>query len=219
VETPWFSSLDDDDHLLPEALLTRVRALQESEACDAVVTNGYCRGLAGDVPIVADMALVAANPLRALKDSNWLLPGAWLCRTSETNRGLFHGMPRQLECTYLAIRLVTTQRVRFIDEPTVVWQTDSPGSASKTRSYTVGQPAALRRILELDLPPDVRRCFQARLGAACHASSVLMLESGMTLSAWKQHVLALFERDGWRYLPFTRRLIARSLAASRRPAE
>jgi hypothetical protein len=160
------------------------------------------------------MAVVAADPLRALIQSNWLLPGAWLCRTDDSSTGLFEGMPSQLECTYLAVRLATTRRVRFISDPTVVWHTDTPGSASKSRSFKLGEPAALRRILELDLPPDVRQCFQSRLGAAYHASSVLLLEDGMINSAWKLHARALLERGGWRYLPFMRRLIARSIAMS-----
>lgn len=214
VATPWFTSLDDDDLLLPGALQMRVRALQQSQEHDSLVTNGYCRGPDGDTPVVSDMDVVAADPLRALIRSNWLLPGAWLCRTSAASESLFDGMPLQMECTYLAIRLVTTRCVRFINEATVVWHTDTPGSASKSRAFALGQPDALRRILELDLPHDVRQCFKSRLAAAHHASSMLLLEDGMTISAWKEHARALLAHRGWRYLPFTRRLIARSIAIS-----
>ena len=218
VATPWFASLDDDDLLLPGALQARVRALVQSGEHDAVVTNGYCRGPDGDALVVSDMSRVAADPLRALIQSNWLLPGAWLCRTDGASERLFEGMPRYLECTYLAVRLATTRRVLFMNEPTVVWHTDTPDAASRSRSFMLGEPAALRRILELELPADVRRCFESRLGAAYHSSSVVLLEDGMTIPAWRQHARSVLERGGWRYLSFTRRLIARSIAKSGRSA-
>jgi len=214
VAAPWFTSLDDDDLLLPGALQARVRALMRSRDHDAVVTNGVCRGPDGDALVVPDMSRVAPDPLRALIQSNWLLPGAWLCRTDDSSKQLFEGMPAHLECTYLAVRLATTRRVLFLEEPTVVWRTDTPGAASKSRSFLLGQAAALRRILELPLPPDVRRCFRSRLSAAYHSSSVLLLEEGSRLLAWKQHARALREHGGWRYLPFTRRLLARGLATA-----
>ena len=215
VATAWFTSLDDDDLLLPGALQVRLRALLQSQEHDAVVTNGYCRGPDGDALVVPDMARVAANPLRALIQSNWLLPGAWLCRTDGASERLFEGMPRHLECTYLAVRLATTRRVQFMNEPTVAWHTDTPGAASRSRSFILGGPAALRRILEFDLPPDVRRCFESRLRAAHHASSVTLLDEGMIIPAWRAHTQALLGRGGWRHLPFTGRLIARSLAEPR----
>ena len=211
VATPWFTSLDDDDLLLPGALQARVRALKQSPEHDAVVTNGVCRGPDGDALVVPDMSQVAADPLRALIQANWLLPGAWLCRTDDASERLFEGMPAHLECTYLAVRLATTRRVLFLDEPTVVWHTDTPGAASRSRSFMLGEAAALRRILELPLPPEVRQCFRSRLSAAYHSSSVLLLEEGRTLPAWRRHARALLGRGGWRYLPFTRRLIARGL--------
>lgn len=213
VTTPWFTTLDDDDVLLPGALRTRLGALC-SEAHDAVVTNGYCRGTDADELVVSDMATVAADPLRALKTANWLLPGSWMCKTDASSETLFDGMPSQLECTFLAVRLATTRRIHFIDEPTVVWHRDTPRSASKSLSYILGQPAALRRILELDLPPDVRQCFETRLGAAHHASSESLLDAGLMLSAWKQHLMALTCRGGWSYLPFTRKLVSRETAGA-----
>jgi glycosyltransferase involved in cell wall biosynthesis len=218
VATPWFTSLDDDDLLLPGALHARVRALQQSQEHNAVVTNGLRRGPEGDTPVVSDMAAVAADPLGALIRSNWLLPGAWLCRTDDASADLFDGMPRHLECTYLAVRLVTTRRVRFINDPTVVWHSDTRGSASKSRSFMLGQPAALRRILELDLPPDVRHRFRSRLGSAYHASSALQLESGRVFPAWKLHVRSLLEPGGWRRLSFTSRLTARTIGMTGRSA-
>ena len=215
VTAPWFTALDDDDALLPGALQRRVQALQERGDFDAVVTNGYCRRADGDTPIVRDMARVARDPLGALLDSNWLLPGAWLCCTDAASTTLFDDMPPHLECTYLAVRLVTTRRVRFLDEATVVWCTETPGSASKSNAYRLGQPDALHRILSLELPAALRYRFRERLGAARHDASRLRLQEGLFLSAWKEHALSLAEPGGWRYLPQTLRLLASSLAGVR----
>lgn len=218
VTARWFTALDDDDYFLPGALALRVDALERSSAKDAVVTNGYCRTHAGDELVVSDMAAVGRDPLRALERSNWLLPGAWLCRTDPDSDGLFDGMPRQLECTYLAVRLATTRRLTFLDQPTVVWDTTTPASASKRASHTLGQPTALRRILELELPPDVRQVFEVRLGNAHHASSELLLNRGRRAAAWEQHLRSLMQPAGWRYLPFTRHLVLRRVSGRRQQA-
>src|SRR5438094_105821 len=43
VDTSYFAVLDDDDELLPGALITRLQALDEA-AADVVVTSGYLQG-------------------------------------------------------------------------------------------------------------------------------------------------------------------------------
>jgi hypothetical protein len=218
VTTPWFTALDDDDLLLPVALQRRVRALQDGDGFDAVVTNGYRRGHGGDVPVIADMARVARDPLGTLLESNWLLPGAWLCRTDAGSATLFDEMPAHLECTFLAVQLATRRRLRFIDACTVVWHAGTPGSASKSRAYLLCQAEAIARILSLNLPHAVRRGFRQRLGAARHLASELHLEDGRIARAWRLHLQSLAAPGGWRYLSFTRHLIARSLSRAPRPA-
>lgn len=206
VATRWFSSLDDDDVLLPEALTIRVRALLASPHADAVVTNGWVRSPAGDRLAVADIGHVARDPLRALVQTNWLLPGCWLCETSAFPT-LFDDMPAYLECTYLAIQLTRTRRLTFVNEPTVVWHHGSPGSLSSSEQYLFGQAAAIRRLLELDMPPDVHAAFRRKLGSALHGSARLALSRGELRQALRLHFRSLGYPGGWSYLPFAFRLL------------
>ena len=165
-EAPYFGTLDDDDYLLPGALATRVAALEEGNR-QVVVTNGFREESLGRPLHVTQMAVVRADPLRALFARNWLLPGSWLARRQYLSDGLFRRMPPYLECTWLAVNFALEPSLALLDEPTVVWRTTTAGSISKSSAYTLGQFTAIRRILSLDLPPDVAALWRQRLRAAC----------------------------------------------------
>lgn len=208
VDTPYFGSLDDDDELLPGALAHRIDLLEPASASpDVVVTNGYRRQDGSDRLNVPADAAVAADPLRSLLEANWLLPGSWLCRSSTVGPGLFDGMPRYLECTYLAARFATGYRMRWSGRPTVAYRLGSPGAESRSRGYVVGQADALRRILELPLPADVARSFRRRISAAYHGAAEHDRHAGDLRAAWRWHLASLGSPGGWRYLPYTRRLL------------
>jgi Glycosyl transferase family 2 len=212
VTTSWFASLDDDDILLPDALATRLAAATAAPDIDVVVTNGICVAASGRRLVAADFARVAADPLNALADGNWLLPGAWLCRTATVGAELFAGMPRYLECTYLALQFAMRYRMHFVAAPTVEWSAGTPDSESGSPAYRLGQPDALKRLLELDLPPHVRACFRRRLAAAHHCIARHALASGRVGDAWRDHLRSLtVGRGSLQYLPYTLRLL-RSIA-------
>ena len=208
VDSEYFSELDDDDVLLPQALMARVQALEEGPDLDAVITNGFWRNSDGEKLCFNDMAVIEQDPLRAMFDRNWLLPGSWLCRTGTVGPELFLGMPRFHECTYLALQLATLYRVTFLNRPTFVWYADTPFSESKSRGYVLGEVAALRRILELDLPEDVRAFFQSKLSGAYHNGANLYLSEGHWKKAWSWHFQSLRQAGGWRYLSFSGRLFS-----------
>ena len=210
VDTPWYATLDDDDVLLPDALSLRVGALQRRPDCDAVITNGYRRTDAGDVLNILPGSDINSDPLRALLRRNWLLPGSWLCRSDNVGVSLFEGMPRYLECTYLAVRFATEYRMLWLDTPTVAYRVGSPLATSNSREYTLGQVDALRRIIELKLPSDVRRQFRRRIAASYHFEANRALREGETRKAWRWHVAALLESGGLRYAPFIRHLLRAS---------
>jgi glycosyltransferase involved in cell wall biosynthesis len=206
VETPWFATLDDDDILLPGALKVRHSALERHPDRAVVVTNGIRRSSTGDVVHVQDSREIAADPLRAMLRHNWMLPGSWLCRVTPETRVLFDGMPRYLECTYLGIRFAALGMV-WIDTPTMVYHVGTPFSESQSRAYVEGQSEALRKILELELPPYARRALRRRITAAHHRSANLALRAGSMPEAWRWHLATLREPSGWRYLPFMRHIL------------
>jgi hypothetical protein len=207
VDSPWFTALDDDDTLLPGALALRVNALASRDDHDAIVTNGYRRRDDVNVLHVPADADVESDPLEALLRMNWLLPGSWLCRSATVHANVFDGMPRYLECTYLAARLASEYRMHWMAEPTVVYQVGSPMAESRTDAYRMGQADALRRIMSLPLPERVRREIAGRIAYACHWSAEHELESGRLLDAWRWHLSSLVAPRGWRYLPFSRHLL------------
>jgi glycosyltransferase involved in cell wall biosynthesis len=207
VSTPWFTALDDDDFLLPGALLLRVRALEERTDCAAVITNGYRRNGSGDELHVKADNRVHADPLRTMLEGNWFLPGSWLCRTAAVGVRIFEEMPSYLECTYLALRIATEHPIIWRDTPTVVYCVGSPAAESLSRAYVLGQVAGLRRIIALNLPDDVRRALRSRIAGAYHAAADHERLTGARLSAWRWHVASLTQPSGWRFLPFTRHLL------------
>ena len=207
VETPWFGTLDDDDFLLPGALQARCRVLAEVGELDAIVTNGY-RSSGGNLVLnIGDMEAIARDPLRALTDFNWLLPGSWTCATNAATSQLFQGMPRYRECTFLAIQLALHLRVHFLHVPTVVWHTDTPDSESKSAGYRIGQADATRQLLRLDTPAPLRASLRRSLSSAHHHAATAALALGDRREAWRQHLRSLAGHRAWRYLPFTLRLL------------
>jgi glycosyltransferase involved in cell wall biosynthesis len=207
VTTPWFTALDDDDFLLPGALLLRVRALEERAECAAVMTNGFRRNGSGDELHVKADNRVHADPLRTMLEGNWFLPGSWMCRTERVGVRIFEEMPSYLECTYFALRIAAEHPIVWRDTPTVVYSVGSPAAESLSRAYVLGQVAGLRRIIALNLPEDVRRALRARIAGAYHAAADHERTAGALLEAWRWHLASLMQPSGWRYLPFTRHLV------------
>jgi Glycosyl transferase family 2 len=205
--TPYFAELDDDDVLVPDALARRIAVLEADTECDVVITNGYRQDVTRQSVHVKDAAAVVRDPLRALARQNWLLPGSWLCRTSRVDADLFDGMPRYLECTYLGLCFAMQYRMHFMAEPTVIWHTDSPLSVSASSEYVLGQVPALQRILELDLPADVRQRYREELAPACNAIARLYRADGALREAWDWHLRSVREPGGWRHIGFTRQLL------------
>jgi hypothetical protein len=153
------------------------------------------------------MAEVARAPLDALEHGNWLLPGSWLCRSDGIGVWVFEGMPQMLECTYLALRFALHGKLCFLSQPTMAWSADTPGSESKSRSYVLGQVAALERILELPLPDDTRAWLRKRVPAARQRVARLHFQEQHYATAWRWHLTAVLGPGGWRYLPFSLRLL------------
>jgi hypothetical protein len=193
VETEWLAALDDDDELLPGALARRLAALEARPDCAAVVTNGIRRDENGDRLHLGPEARVDLDPLRAMLAANWLLPGSWLCRAEVLPEAVFARMPRYLENTYLALVLASSVRIAFdVDEPTLIHNLDTPDSVSKSPEYRLGQEAGLLRILELDLPLDVRREYERRLGVARSSAAATLAERGELAAATRLLLRSLF---------------------------
>jgi hypothetical protein len=211
VDTPFFGVLDDDDELLPDALRIRLTAFADAADADVVVTSGFNVGFGRREVTITDFEQIQADPLRMLLVQQWLPPCAGLFRSSAVTHDFFSAIPPYREWTYLALRLALTLRMRFAAHPTFLYRTDTENSLSKTREYSLGGPPAIRRMLELELPADVRGALRVRLAAELHSASNCELAGGNYAAAWRRHVESLVQPSGWRYLPYARKLLAGSL--------
>jgi hypothetical protein len=215
VDTAYFGSLDEDDLLLPGALERRVQALEHEATCDVIVTNGIVRSAGMDAVHVVDAIPDGVDAIRVLRRRNWLLPGAWLARTERVGVSLFDGMPRFRECTFLAYRFALEYRMRWLQEPTVVYHVGTPGAASRSREYVLGQVEALRALLALPLPSTARRHLRWAIAAGLHECADFLWAEGELDASWRLHLQSLTAYGGLRYLWFTRHLVAASLRRAR----
>jgi glycosyltransferase involved in cell wall biosynthesis len=207
VDTATFAELDDDDVLLPEALGARLHVLEKDADVDAVVANGFIRAGGSEQRAIDGTAAVAADPLGALRIGNWLSPGAALFRTASIPPELFDALPQYLEWTYLATRLAQTYNLHFLDEPSFVHYVDTPLGVWNSADCTLGLPAAIQTLLMLELPTDLRRVFSRRHTDACHRAAAAQFRDGRVGAALRWHWRCINSESGWRYIPFTRKLL------------
>jgi glycosyltransferase involved in cell wall biosynthesis len=208
VDSPAFGQLDDDDELLPGALAARLARLQGPDRPDAVVTNGLVRGGREERESITDAAAVAAAPLDAMMRGNWLLPGAALFRTAAVDADLFARAPRYLEWTYVGLRLALAYRLAVLPQATVVHYEGLEFSVNDSRACLLGRPRAFARVLELPLPPRIRRALRRKRSAAWHQAAERLHADGLYRAAWAAHARSLAGPGGARYLAWTRYLFA-----------
>lgn len=213
--TPYFATLDDDDELLPGSLPARLEHLERTDA-DLVVTNGYYDD--GQAPArlqYQEFQRFARDPLRSGLEEAWLQSINALYRSDRLAAGDMEGMPRILEWTWLALKLARDRKIAFLDRPTYRLNRRESDSLSFSDEFSMRAPAALRAVLSLDLPIDVKRVLRQRLSASLHNASVLALSSGDYRRAWRSHIASLSVGSGWRWLLYTRRLLPRPGSGTR----
>lgn len=210
VDAPWFGTLDDDDELLPDALAQRLRVFDAQPDVDIVVTNGLQRsGTTDTLHVPPDLGnRIARDAQHAFLERNWLLPGSWLARSDRVGASLFDGMPAFRECTFLALRFSTEYRMRWLQEPTVLYHVGSPHAVSHSAAYQEGQIDAVRALLALRLSPRLRRRVHREISGALHDAADRLWQDDDLSQAWRMHLRSLAGRWGVRYLPFTRHLLA-----------
>ncbi len=207
VESEYFSFLDDDDLLLPRALVTRVTPMLRDSGIDAAVSNGYYRDEEGrHLRYEAfDVEVLSSDPLLALMEMNWLASCGGLFRSSTVGVEYFENMMPFFEWTYLAFRLARSKRVHFIAEATYEIRA-TPGSLSASEGYMRSTPNVLTRMLSHELPSGIRSILERRYSAALHDLSDYCRQRGEFAEAWRWHWKSMRSLYGLRYLPYTRRL-------------
>jgi glycosyltransferase involved in cell wall biosynthesis len=203
VSAPWFGFLDDDDLFLPDAAATLAPVLLAEEATDLVVANGL---LPGNLPLMDDVAAVRANPIKALTESAWLVSCAGSFRTTAFPLEWFADLPPLFEWTWIAYKAALEKRLCFVEAP--CWRVnDTPGSTSKSDSMLLFQLDLVDRLLSLDLSEADRAQVRRRRSRFLHSLSDEFRRRGDRLPALRYHLRSILAPGGWRYLPYSRRLL------------
>lgn len=206
VETEFFCFLDDDDEILPDGLALRLRALHEHPEVGFVASNGYYRSDGKDRIAIRNTDAIAADCLLAMTDQCWLTSCGGLYRASRIDAASFAAVPRFLEWTYLGLKLASSHKMFFLNQPTFRVY-DSEDSLSKSVDYRIGALVAINAVLDLPLPPRVTRRLRIRLSDLHHDVAGDHLKENELRSAWRHHLTSLVQPAGLRYLLFSRRFI------------
>ena len=119
----------------------------------------------------------------------------------------FETIPPAMEWTYLGTLLSLKRKIVFVDTPTFVYNRDTSDSLSRSKYYFLNTPDAMKRLMELELPAEIRELVREKHVRSLHAASNLELIEGNVSEAWKWHLRTLAHPSGWRYLTYTRHLV------------
>jgi len=197
VDTPFYSELDDDDILLPDALKIRLNIMQHKPDTDVVITSGFISNGNKKIINIVGFSEIQSNPLQILMKTNWLLPGSALFRTDTVTQDFFEGMPKFLEWTYLAVRLSLSTKISFVNTPTLVHYTHHSFSIWNSKECIINQPAALEQILQLELPNEIKHYFKMALAAANYNKFRIYLKDHDYRFAWSLIKKCVKSKDGW----------------------
>ena len=218
VATAFFAYLDDDDDFLPGALRIRVAPLLDDPTVDFVATNGYLE--AGGVERIAyhPRPNIEREPLEELLRANWMQPCGNLFRSSTVTLEYFDGTTKYYEWTLLAFKLSQRLRLRFLDVPTYR-KHDTPDSLYKSAGVVEGAVVVMDMLIALNTKPSLRGTLSRLRGAALHATSDFHRNAGHYGRAWRYHLGSLIHPGGWRYLPYSRRLLLPTERATGSPSD
>ena len=218
VRTKYFSVLDDDDILRTGACAKRLQYMEAHPEADALATPGekqYADGRKEWMPLRFN----ANDPLTSLFDYNWLTPCGGIYRRSRVGPEYFASMPRYLEWTYLAFRLVRERRIHFcMDDPEPHFTMfETAGSESQKLEYFIAMPDNVLQMQDPTLPRNVQRLLADKFARALHEAATQSMAWARITDAWRFHIRCLGHRHGIRFLPFTRHLIRATFQSARGP--
>ncbi|MFC1871278.1 glycosyltransferase [Chloroflexota bacterium] len=214
VDTPFYSELDDDDILLPDALKIRLNIMQHKPDTDVVITSGFISNGNKAIINIVDFSEVQSNPLQMLVKTTWLLPGSALFKTDTVTQDFFEGMPKFLEWTYLAVRLSSSTKISFVNTPTIVHYTHYSFSIWNSKECKINRSNALKEIMRLELPNEIKHHFEMVLAVANYRTFIIYLKDHEYRFAWSFLKECEKSKDVWMFI--FKRIPRKILRISRR---
>lgn len=207
VNTPFFSTLDDDDEYLEGATDTKINALREFPDVDMVVTNGYRSVNNSDIIMYKNFRKASNDPLSCLFEFNWLHNCNALYKTSNIEVDFFEDPVLNIEWTWLAYKIaMAKKKILFLDRATFRYH-DTPMSVSKSYEYMIAHMPLYEKMLEKNPPQEIARLIMERMSMDWHCRSDRALQAGKFGEALACHLRSLFLPGGLRFLLYSRRLI------------
>lgn len=207
VETPYFSTLDDDDEYLPGSSDIKLSALQAQADAHLVVSNSYRHESGTDSLLFEGFSSVSTDPLSGLFRISWLNSGNALYRTDSVPSRYFENAHPFVEWTWLAYRLALDgKKIVALDTPCVRINV-TPGSLSKSDAYRMAHLGLFERMLAMQPPAPVAQLIRFRMRDAWHDHSTRALERGERREALRSHLKSLCMPGGLRYWTYSRHLI------------
>ena len=207
VEADHYGFLDDDDELLPHAIMTGLQVMHAEAQTDLVVTTGFYFSEGRRQIQVPDLLSNQSDPVSSILDRCWLSSCGGLYRASTITSAYFEDLPDVCEWTYLAFRLALDQRkIRFID--TLTYNAyDTPMSMSKGAAFIEGTLLALNAMRAHPQPAAVRAKLERKYRAALHDAADDYRRLKRRRKAWLCHLRSLRPPHTFRYLGYTRKLM------------
>lgn len=208
VETPYFSFLDDDDELYPYSIREQLLTFNSSDSnTGLVVADAYSVYNNRNFGWVATREEIERNPLSALLKANWLIIQSALFKSSLVPAQLFDIKIQSNECTILAFNLALANVKVRVNEKALSIIHDSAVSESKSENFITKETDAIKYIMAMDLPSDIRSGLKYKLSSAFHNNSVYYLRKNFILKSFSSHLRSLFLPSGMRYLAYTRHIL------------
>jgi hypothetical protein len=208
VTAPFFAFLDDDDEFLPNALSARLEVMQIDAGLDVVVTTGFFEKN-GELNIhIPNIAEDQDDPLFAITKRCWLSSCGGLFRSRSVTADYFDGTTDYQELTLLAFKLVVAGlKIRFLNQPTYIVH-DTPGSLSKSHAHVEASELVIGEMLSYRMPAHVRRSLQEKYRNTLHVLVENYGAQGLQWKAWRYHLRSMTPPHTFKYLAYTRKLIA-----------
>ena len=218
VEADFYAFLDDDDELLPHALVTGMEIMRSDPAVDVVVTTGYWFSGNERLIHIPDIARHQDDLLGGIVERCWLSSCGGLYRASSISREYFDELPDLCEWTWLAFMLAMDGRkIRFVDVPTYNAY-DTPRSQSKSGEFLEAVIGVLAAMRAHSLPPETQAQLEQKYRAALHDAAEHSRQARQLGKAWRLHLQSMMVPSTLRYAAYTRKLLWNGRAPSDFPA-
>jgi hypothetical protein len=210
ADSEFLGFLDDDDELMPNTLARKIAYFRQHPEIDVLVTDGLRVNGATVTKIFPQPEARSTDLVETLMRAGWGACALTL-RTESIDLSAFDPEFRHLEWTLTALALARNYQVGFLDEPTYRYYEDTPHSLSKMAEHNLAAPEVWRRLTEAYSGTRYDAMVRRRYGVECHNASREYARRGRVRDAWRFHFESLMSPGGLACLPFSARLVLRTL--------